>query len=202
MLAAFPAAPPTISGEPTIGELVRILQHLMACAQSHQSDISRLNLLYVCIPAQLYHHYNETNKPYPTDPVDPGPMPIYTPGDDAAAHCNIRAQWEYAHKQYNDMKTMNTALVDQKLSLIAKPYKAEFNLKRYSNPNMNFKDAFQIFLDNFGATTSTIVRKTRTERKHPGPSRMDGSYFRNESTMASSMPYLHNMQSPTRRRST
>ena len=44
------------------------------------------------------------NEPYPTDPVDPGPIPIYTPGDDAAAHCNIRAQWEYTHKRYNDVK--------------------------------------------------------------------------------------------------
>jgi hypothetical protein len=48
-LSAFPAAPPAISGEPNIGELVQILQHLMACAQLHHSNISRLNLLYVAI---------------------------------------------------------------------------------------------------------------------------------------------------------
>jgi len=69
MLEAFPAAPPAILGKPTIRELVRILQHLMACKQSHQSDISCLNLLSVCIPEQLYHHYNETNEPYPTNQV-------------------------------------------------------------------------------------------------------------------------------------
>jgi len=111
MLAAFPAAPPAISGKPTIGELVRILRHLMACAQSHQSDISRLNLLYVCIPAQLYHHYNETNESYPTNPADPGPMLIYTytPEDDAANHCNIQAQWDYAHKQFSNVMSMNMA---------------------------------------------------------------------------------------------
>ena len=86
MLAAFPAAPPTISDEPTIGELVRILQHLMACAQSHQSDISRLNLLFLDIPEELYQHYNATNKPYPVDPEDPGPMPVVITGDDAASH--------------------------------------------------------------------------------------------------------------------
>jgi len=89
MLAAFPAAPPAISGKPTIGELVQILQHLMACAQSHQIVISRLNLLYVCIPEQLYHHNNNTNEPYPNDPANPGTTPIFTPGYDAANHCNI-----------------------------------------------------------------------------------------------------------------
>ena len=61
-------------------------------------------------------------------------MPVYTPGDDAAVHCNIRAQWEYAYKRYNGVETMNMALVNQKLSLIAKPYKAEFNLKRSATP--------------------------------------------------------------------
>ena len=47
---------------------------------------------------------------------------------------------------------MNTALVDRKLSLIAEPYKNKFNLKRYNDPNINFKFAFQTFLDDFGAT--------------------------------------------------
>ena len=87
----------------------------------------------ICILPKCSHYTN--------DPVDPGPILIYTPWDDAAAHCNIRAQWEYTHKRYNDVKTRNMALVDRKLSLIAELYKANFNLKLYSNPNMNFKDA-------------------------------------------------------------
>ena len=120
----------------------------MAYAQSHQSDISRLNLLYVCKPEMLYHHYNDTNKAYPRDPVDPGPMPIFSMGDDVADHCNICAHWEYRYKKFKDVTSMNTALVDRLLSLIVDPYKAEFTLKRYSsNANMKFKLAFQVFLD-------------------------------------------------------
>ena len=93
MLAAFPEAPPSILGEPTIGELIHILQHLMACAQSYQSDISRLNLLYVYILERLYHHYNDTNEAYDGDSNDPGPMLIFSMGDDAVDHCNIRARY-------------------------------------------------------------------------------------------------------------
>ena len=152
MLAAFPVAPPATSGKPTTGELVRILQYLMACAQSHQSNISRLNLLYVCIPEQLYHHYNDTNELYPRDPVDPGPIPIVTPEDNTASHCNIRVQWEYGHKRFKDVISMNTSLLDCLLSLIAAHYKAEFTLKRYSDLNMNFKLAFQ--------TSSTMASST------------------------------------------
>jgi len=78
MLAAYPESPPPISGEPTIVELVLILKHLMACAQSHQSNIFCINLLYVCIPETLYHHYNDNNEAYPTDPTDTGPMPRFS----------------------------------------------------------------------------------------------------------------------------
>ena len=69
MLAAFPEAPPPITGEPAIGELVSILQHLMACAQSHQSDLSLLNIIYVCIYETLYHHCNNANGAYPVLPA-------------------------------------------------------------------------------------------------------------------------------------
>ena len=42
-------------------------------------------------------------------------------------------------KEIKDVKTMNTAIVDRLLSLVAKPFKAELTLKQYSDPNMNFK---------------------------------------------------------------
>jgi len=98
MLAAFPEVPPLITGEPTIGELIYILQYLMACTQSHQSYLSLLNALYMCFPEMLYHHCNDANEAYPIDPTNPGPTPVFSLGDDAADHCNIRVQWEYANK--------------------------------------------------------------------------------------------------------
>ena len=94
MLAVFPEAPAQILGELTIGELVNVLQHLMECAKLHQNDIFCLYLIYICIPETLYHHYNDTNEAYPRDSNDPGPMPIFSVGNDAADHCNICACWE------------------------------------------------------------------------------------------------------------
>ena len=38
MLAGFPAKIALIEGDPTLRELIRILQHLMNCAQSHFTD--------------------------------------------------------------------------------------------------------------------------------------------------------------------
>ena len=51
---------------------------------------------------------------------------------------------------------MNTAIVDYLLFLIVDLYKAEFTLKRYGDPNMIFKLTFQVFLDNYGATTEQL----------------------------------------------
>jgi len=94
-------------------------------------------------------------------------MPIFTSGDDAASHCNIRAQWEYGHKQFKDVISMNTSLVDRLLSLIVDPYKAEFTLKRNSDPNMNFKLMFQTFLNHFGATTEHDRGENKNRMKAP-----------------------------------
>ena len=62
---------------------------------------------------------------------------------------------------------MNTALLDRPLSLIADPYKAEFTLKRYSDPNMNFKLAFQVFLDNYSATIEHDREENKNRTKAP-----------------------------------
>ena len=53
------------------------------------------------------------------------------------------------------------------LSLIANLYKAEFTLKRYSDPNMNFKPAFQTFLQDFGATTEHDRVENKNRMKAP-----------------------------------
>ena len=62
---------------------------------------------------------------------------------------------------------MNTALVDCRLSLITNPYKAEFTLKRYSNPTMKSKLAFQVFLDDYGATTEHNKEEKKNRMKAP-----------------------------------
>ena len=65
----------------------------------------------------------------------------------------MHANWEFINKMHEDVRTMNTALMDWFIALITEPYKAEFNLARYSDPDTQFKDVFQYFLDDYGATT-------------------------------------------------
>ena len=69
---------------------------------------------------------------------------------------------------------MNKALVDRLLSIIARPYNAEFTLKWYPNPNMDVKLVFQVFLDDYGATTEHNREENKHRMKLLGPSRADG----------------------------
>ena len=78
-------------------------------------------------------------------------------------------RWTIAtSKQVGNTVTNGMVLVDcLLLSLIAEPYKAKFTLKRYNNPNMNFKLAFQTFLEGFGATTEHDREENKTQDESP-----------------------------------
>ena len=60
---------------------------------------------------------------------------------------------------------MNTALSDRFLSLIVDPYKAEFALTRFSDPDMKFKDTFQNFLNDYGKTKEHNHEDNRNKTK-------------------------------------
>jgi hypothetical protein len=70
MIAAFPEIVEMIQGEPTMRDFLRVLQHLMVCAESHDYSNSKLNFLHVCLDANLYGLY--TTDPYPRTYVYPG----------------------------------------------------------------------------------------------------------------------------------
>ena len=59
------------------------------------------------------------------------------------------------------------ALVSRFLALILDPYKAKFSLAQYSNPHMKFKDAFQYFLDDYGATTKYDQEENKNKMTTP-----------------------------------
>ena len=72
MIAIFPDFPAMIQGEPTMREFLRILQHLVDCAQLHNYLLSPLNLLYMCLPVEQYTM--NTQHAYPQDVPFPGDM--------------------------------------------------------------------------------------------------------------------------------
>jgi len=75
MGAVFPDRPEMIKNEPTLLELLHILQYPMDCSQTHETSISDCNLLFICIPPELYVTY--TNMTYPLNPMDPSVTAIY-----------------------------------------------------------------------------------------------------------------------------
>ena len=92
MIAAFPASPAVIQGEPTMREFLRALQHLMVCAKSHEYSLFTLNLIYECLPASL--HDVHTKDPYPDNMSWPGDMCNFGGiMDDTTAKATIYAEW-------------------------------------------------------------------------------------------------------------
>ena len=148
MRAVFPDRPETIQNEPTLLELLRVLKYLMDCSQTHETSISDCNLLFLCIPPELYATY--TNTAYPLNPMDPGVTPTYFGANDAAARATVKAQFENAKKLFIECKHMNKALTEEFLALVSSLYTKEFRAARIGNPNMSFRDVFQQFLTLYG----------------------------------------------------
>ena len=136
MRTVFPERPEAIKQEPTLLELLRILKYLMDCSQTQESTISDCNLLFLCIPPELYATY--TNTAYPNQPLDPGIVPIYFGANDAAARATVKAQFENAKQLFTECKNMNKALTEEFLALIPPLYTEEFKKTRTGNPNISF----------------------------------------------------------------
>ena len=187
MRAVFPDKPVAITQEPTLLELLRILKYLMDCSQTHETTISDCNLLFLCIPPELYATY--TNTAYPLLPLDPGVTPNYFGANDAAARATVKAQFENASKLFQECKNMNKSLTEEFLSLVSPLYTEEFKKARIGNPNISFRDVFQQFLSLYGESDET----DRKENKD----RMEAEWHPNDgiqrliSQIADGIEYAH-----------
>ena len=142
MRTVFPEIPEAIKQEPTHLELLRILKYLMDCSQTQESTISDCNLLFLCIPLELYATY--TNTAYPNQPLDPGIVPIYFGTNDTAARAMVKAQFENAKQLFTECKNMNKALTEEFLALIPPLYTEEFKKTCTGNPNILFLDVIRV----------------------------------------------------------
>ena len=117
--------------------------------QTHNSNVSQLKLLLLClcIPPELYINY--IAEAYAVIPTNPGPVPIYNPNDTQAQHANTKSVWEYNATRYNGCHRMMSSLTDLFLSLIPLTYKSDFENYRINNPNTTFRDCFQWFITRY-----------------------------------------------------
>ena len=132
MRTVFPERPEAIKQEPTLLELLRILKYLMDCSQTQESTISDCNLLFLCIPPELYATY--TNTACSNQPLDPGVVPISFGANDTAARATVKAQFENAKQLFIEYKNMNKALTEEFLALILSLYTKELKKTRTGNP--------------------------------------------------------------------
>ena len=161
MLAAFPEAIPKIVGSPNLREMIRLMQHLMVCSQTHATEASPLGFLFVCLPQALWSTYSQDA--YPTDPQNPGPISTMTEAMSDAQWKNHKTSWEYFKKIHNDFEIMNSALTDRFVSLIEPAYTKDYTTSRLRNPNQQFRESFAYFVMKYGATNETERGTTKTE---------------------------------------
>jgi len=127
--AAFPPPPEPIGREPNLLSLVGILRYLMERAQMHDTDLSVLNFLFVCVPPVVYGYY--TKEPYPLSPIEPSACP----------DCDGRSEFLYVKKNHTEWANMNTALTRAFLRILARNAREVFGManffRTYSGPSSN-----------------------------------------------------------------
>ena len=116
MLSSFPPPVAAMTSETTLRKLLRVLIHMMACAQGIKTDISPLNYLFLVLSLELYA--NQTQEQYPQTPLSPGVTPNYAGANDAATRAQIKASFDYDTMRHENCAHMNAVLVDRFLSLI------------------------------------------------------------------------------------
>ena len=91
MVAGFPAKIPSIEGEITLKELLRVFRHLIACSQSTVTGHDPLNFLYLVVPSELWGLYSAAA--YPQAPRDPGNILPYHPQNSPIQNKVIKQAW-------------------------------------------------------------------------------------------------------------
>lgn len=157
----FPEPPEPVREEPTLHSLLGILKYLMECSQTHESDISDVNLLFVCLTPLIYANYTSTA--YPTEPVDPGQVANYAGTTTEAERAQVKAQFEYNKKLFLEVKNMNKALTETFLALIPAEFTKQYKADRLRNPNELFRNVFDRFVNEYGITDEND-RKANKER--------------------------------------
>ena len=121
MYAAFPEPVSPIPGKTNVRELIRILQHLMFCAQSCKTPLSLQFFLFLTLPDNIW--IANTREKYPFLPNPPPPIANYEGSVDASDRTTTKAEWGLSNKTFYKCINMNAALVTRFLLLINLTFK-------------------------------------------------------------------------------
>ena len=159
MTAGFPARIPKIEGDITLKELLRVFQHLIACAQSTVTAYHAMNFLYLVVPAELWALYS--NAAYPQAPGNPGAIPPYHQNNTPLQNEVIKQAFLSARKHYEEFISMNRALTERFLTLIPSEYVAGYNKVLVRDPNRIFGDTLNYFYTEYGQEDEMEIEENK-----------------------------------------
>ena len=165
MTAGFPARIPKIEGDITLKELLRVFQHLIACAQLTVTAYHAMNFLYLVVPAELWPLYS--NAAYPQAPGNPGTIPPYHQNNTPLQNEVIKQAFLSARKHYEEFISMNRALTERFLTLIPNEYVAGYNEVLVRDPNRVFGDTLNYFYTEYGQEDEIEIEENKEAMKAP-----------------------------------
>ena len=144
MYAAFPEPVSPISGKPDVQELIRILQHLMFCAESCKTTLSLQNFLFLALPENIWTANKREKYPVLSNPLPP--IANYEVSVDASNRATAKAEWELIKKIFDECININASLVTRFLSLVNPTFKTCYKLTQLSYPNAPILNVFDFFM--------------------------------------------------------
>ena len=146
-----------ITGEPDVRELIRILQHLMFCAQSCKTPLYLQSFLFLTLPENIW--IANTREKYPVLPNPPPPIANYNESIDASDRATTKEEWELSKNTFDKCINMNAALVTIFMSLVNPTFKTCYELTQLSYPNAPFLKKIDFFMRKY-------KRSNEQERAH------------------------------------
>ena len=148
ILAGFPPPVTPMTGQPTLREIIRVLLHITACAQSLFTDISPLNYLFLALNEPQYARV--TQELYPEVPADPGEILRYQEDHDANERSHVRDTFNRDKTWYTNCLEMDKALTERFMSLLEATIRATYETSvMLTQPNATFITVIRWFVDNY-----------------------------------------------------
>ena len=132
---------------------------------------------------------------YPQNPVHPRSVPILQPGMLTEDWKNYKLQWDFLKKLSDELKTMDSVIVDWFLVMMKIAYTQEFKVLRLSNPTSRSGNALSTSSQNMALWTKLSVQKTRITQRPSGIYKMDGKHSPCTQMKGTSFPCLIHIQS-------
>ena len=167
MTAGFPARIPKIEGDITLKELLRVFQHLIACAQSTVTAYHAMNFLYLVVPAELWALYSNAAYPQAPSNGNPGTIPPYHQNNTPLQNEVIKQAFLSARKHYEEFISMNRALTERFLTLIPSEYVAGYNEVLVRDPNRIFGETLNYFYTEYGQEDELEIEENKDQMKVP-----------------------------------